>query len=187
MAISLKHLFTSLKADGPDSTLVQPSDWNAEHVLQMATARLVGRTTAGTGAAEEISVGANFALTAGSLDLASTVSIAALTASGAVNFTGTGAAKLPVGTTAERPTPATGQVRYNSDLGQFEGYGASTWGSLGGGATGGGSDRIFMLNGQTVTTSYTIPSGQNALTAGPITINSGVTVTIPSGSVWTIV
>lgn len=176
MAISLKHLFESLKADGPDSTLVQPSDWNAEHVLQMDTARLVGRTAAGTGPAQEISVSANFALTGGSLDL-----------SAAMSFPGTGATKLPVGTTGERPTGVTGQVRFNATLGQFEGFGATEWGSLGGGATGGGPDRVFMLNGQVVTTSYAIPSGQNALTAGPISINSGVTVTIPTGSVWTIV
>lgn len=60
-------------------------------------------------------------------------------------------------------------------------------GAGGGGATGGGSDEIFYENGQTVTTSYTIPSLKNAMSAGPITIDTGVTVTIPSGSVWTIV
>ena len=59
--------------------------------------------------------------------------------------------------------------------------------SGGGGATGGGSDKIFHNNDQTVTTSYSIPSGQNSMTAGPISINSGVTVTVPSGSEWTIV
>ena len=59
--------------------------------------------------------------------------------------------------------------------------------NAGGGATGGGSDKIFYNNDQTVTTSYTIPSGQNSMTAGPISINSGVTVTVPSGSEWTIV
>lgn len=55
------------------------------------------------------------------------------------------------------------------------------------GATGGGSDQIFFQNGQTVTTSYTIPSNVNAMTAGPVTINSGVTVTINEPTVWTIV
>jgi len=49
------------------------------------------------------------------------------------------------------------------------------------GATGGGSDQIFYENGQTVTTDYTITDGKNALCAGPITINSGATVTIGSG------
>jgi hypothetical protein len=54
MAVSLKHAFASGKADGVDATLVQPSNWNAEHTLQLATNRLLGRTSAGTGAVEEI-------------------------------------------------------------------------------------------------------------------------------------
>ena len=57
----------------------------------------------------------------------------------------------------------------------------------GSGATGAGGDQIFIENGQTVTTSYSIPSGKNAGSFGPITVNSGVTVTVPSGSVWTVV
>ena len=55
------------------------------------------------------------------------------------------------------------------------------------GATGGGSDEIFYENGQTVTTNYTITNGKNAMSAGPITINSGVTVTVGSGETLTIV
>ena len=57
----------------------------------------------------------------------------------------------------------------------------------GGGATGGGSDEVFYENSQTVTTSYTITNGKNAMAAGPITINSGVTVTVGSGETLTIV
>lgn len=57
----------------------------------------------------------------------------------------------------------------------------------GAGATGAGGDQIFIENGQTVTTSYTIPSGKNAGTFGPVTVNNSVTVTIPTGSSWTIV
>jgi hypothetical protein len=45
----------------------------------------------------------------------------------------------------------------------------------------------IYLNGQTISANYNIPSGFNALSAGPITIGSGVTVTIPSGSSWAIV
>lgn len=56
-----------------------------------------------------------------------------------------------------------------------------------GGATGGGSDKIFYENERTVTTDYTIGSSNNAMSAGPIAINSGVTVTIPSGAEWSIV
>jgi len=52
---------------------------------------------------------------------------------------------------------------------------------------GGASDLIFYENGQTVTSNYTITTGQNAGTFGPITINGGVTVTVPSGSTWSIV
>jgi len=55
------------------------------------------------------------------------------------------------------------------------------------GATGGGSDQVFYENGQTVTTNYTITNGKNAMSAGPITINSGVTVTVGSGETYTIV
>ena len=57
----------------------------------------------------------------------------------------------------------------------------------GGGASGGGSDQIFFENDQTVTADYTLPTGKNAGTFGPITINDGVTVTVPDGDVWTIV
>lgn len=57
----------------------------------------------------------------------------------------------------------------------------------GGGATGGGTNQIFFENGQTVTVNYTITSGKNAGTFGPITIDSGISVTVPTGSVWTVV
>ena len=96
--------------------------------------------------------------------------------------------KLPVGTTAERDaTPASGYIRFNSDNTKFEGYNGTDWASVGGGATGGGSDEVFILNGQTVTTDYTIPTNFNAGTFGPITVNSGITVTVPPGSTWVVV
>jgi hypothetical protein len=57
----------------------------------------------------------------------------------------------------------------------------------GGGASGGGSDQIFFENDQTVTTSYTIPTNKNAGTFGPVSINSGVTVTVPTGSIWSVI
>jgi hypothetical protein len=94
---------------------------------------------------------------------------------------------VPVGTTAQRPTGATGYFRFNTDLLSFEGYNGTSWGSVGGGATGGGTDAIFWNNGQTVTTNYSIPSGQNSGTFGPVTVNSSVVVTIPAGSTWSIV
>ena len=61
----------------------------------------------------------------------------------------------------------------------------------GGGAVGGGSDKLFMENGTTMTTNYTIGTEfgatANAVSAGPITINSGVVLTIPAGSTYTVV
>ena len=59
----------------------------------------------------------------------------------------------------------------------------------GGGATGGGTpaEQIFLETETTIDQTYTISSGYNASTAGPVTIASGVTVTIPSGSVWVII
>lgn len=55
-----------------DDKLVQASDWNAEHALTLATNRLLGRTSAGTGAAEEISVGSSLVLSGGSLSWSNT-------------------------------------------------------------------------------------------------------------------
>jgi hypothetical protein len=186
MVVSLKHLFESAKTDGPDITLVQPSNWNAEHVLTQATSRLLGRTTAGTGPTEEISVSANLALSGGQLDLAGSVSVTALTA-GTLTVTGTGAVKIATGTTAQRPTPATGQFRFNTTLGKFEGYDGAAWGAVGGGATGGGADDIFIQNGQVVTTNYTIPADKNAMSTGPITINAGVTITVSTGARYVVI
>ena len=66
--------------------------------------------------------------------------------------------------------------------------GGLTWAEAsGGGATGGGSDKVFHENGTTVTTNYTITNNMNAGTFGPITINNGVTVTVGDGEYWTVV
>ena len=61
------------------------------------------------------------------------------------------------------------------------------WGEVAAGASGAGSDKIFWENGQTVTQNYTITNNYNAMSAGPITINDSVTVTIGDGETWTIV
>lgn len=99
------------------------------------------------------------------------------------SFTGTGAIVLPDGTQAQRPSsPNTGAVRFNTDDGGFEGYDGSVWGPLGGGATGGGADQVFVENDQTVTADYTITAGRNASTTGPLEIADGVTVSVPDGS-----
>lgn len=98
----------------------------------------------------------------------------------------TGSSMLASGTTAQRDgVPSAGYFRFNSDLTRFEGYNGASWGSVGG-ATGGGSDDGFYENTNTITTSYTISTGKNAMTTGPITINAGATVTVPAGSTWVV-
>jgi hypothetical protein len=178
-------------------------------------------------------------------------------------FNSTGAVKMSSGTTAQRPTPNTGMLRYNSSTTAFEGFATSNgatvssmtfvtttatvvtatdhgltnlsyvivtgatpaayngtfpvtvsnttaftytmlsnpganaspvgsylsgvWSGIGGGASGGGTNEIFYENDQTVTNDYIIPGTKNAMSAGPITIDTGVTVTVSTGANWTIV
>ena len=102
-------------------------------------------------------------------------------------FTGTEFMLIPKGTTAERPVvPVDGEMRYNTTTDQFEGYQGGAWGQLGGGATGGGGDEVFVENARVVTVDYTLSTGKSAESVGPVTINSGVTVTIPSDERWVI-
>ena len=146
-----------------------------------------GQLIVGTGVRTEtiLSAGANTSIlvadsgSASGLNYTSNISTAAL---------------MPVGnSTTQRPTaPLVGQVRYNSDDNEFEGYGGSpaAWGPFSQMPTGAGGDKIFYLNNQIVTTSYTLPSApvaKNSVSAGPITIASGVTVTVPTGQSWSIV
>jgi hypothetical protein len=79
-------------------------------------------------------------------------------------------------------TPSDGEVlAYNNVDGTWTNQVAQA------GATGGGTDQVFYNNDQTVTTSYEIPTGKNSMSAGPVAIDDGATVTVPSGSVWTVV
>ena len=78
-------------------------------------------------------------------------------------------------------------LRFNSTATSFEGYDGSAWGSIGGGASGGGSDGVFYENDQNVTTSYTIPATKNAMSTGPITVNSGATVTVSDGARYVVI
>ena len=121
---------------------------------------------------------------------------------GGVSFDGTGNINLPgVNTAGNQNTTGTSggftagsasnlnsgtlpDARFPSTLPAVDG---SNLTGISAGATGGGSDEIFYENGQNVTTDYTITNGKNAMSAGPITIDSGVTVTVGSGETLTIV
>jgi len=65
--------------------------------------------------------------------------------------------------------------------------GVLSWAAAGGGAVGNGTNEIFWENDQTVTGNYSITNGKNAGSFGPVTIQSGVTVTVGAGETWTVV
>ena len=104
------------------------------------------------------------------------------TISGNTEFTSNGQIVVPVGVTGERVSNVTGAFRFNLDLGQFEGYNGTSWGAVGGGATGGGADQVFYENDKSANNTYTITAGKNAMTTGPLAIANGSTITVPSGS-----
>jgi hypothetical protein len=96
---------------------------------------------------------------------------------------GTGSATLPAGTTGQRTaSPINGMLRYNTTIAGFEGYVAGAWGGVGGAQANG----AIYENAQSVTSSYTLTTSKNGFSVGPITLGSGVVVTVPSGSRWAI-
>ena len=110
--------------------------------------------------------------------------LASPTFTGDVVISSTTALRVPVGTSTERDayTAANGDIRYNSSDSRFEGYAGGAWGAIGGGATGGGSNSVFYENERTVSVGYTITAGKGAHAVGPLTINSGITLTVPDNS-----
>ena len=126
----------------------------------------------------------------------SSLTTATLTTSGAASvgttltvgadgtFSGTGQVKLPAGTTAERSgSPSNGMIRYNSSSGTFEGYAGGVWGGIGGAQAGG----AIATNNKIASSDYTITTTQNGFSVGPITIASGVTITVATDSRWVII
>jgi len=122
-----------------------------------------------------------FDFLAGNIQTGGSITVAGLTCSADGTFTGTGQVKMPAGTNAQRSgSPVNGMLRYNTDSSQFEGYAAGQWGGIGGAQAGG----AIQVNKTTATTDYTIASGENGFSVGPITVASGVTITIASGQRW---
>lgn len=106
-------------------------------------------------------------------------------ADGTLSFDATSSVKLPSGTTAQRPTsPQAGDLRWNTTDGSAEIYDGTEWGAVGGG---GASETGFVAHAHTITTAQEIETGYNAVSGGPITIDTGGSVTLATDSVWTIV
>jgi hypothetical protein len=98
----------------------------------------------------------------------------------------TGAGLLPSGTTAQRDgSPAAGYIRFNSTTGSFEGYDGSAWGAIGGGGGASAGGAIYE-NSNEITADYTLTTDTNGMSVSPMTIASGVTVTVPSGQRWVV-
>ena len=122
--------------------------------------------------------------------LTSVGTLTGLTVSGNILMTGTGAIDVAAGTTAQRPgSPNTGMFRYNSTTNQFEGYTNAGWGAIAGGGGASGAT-LQATNGivetaATISSDHTVTTNFNAMSAGPVTVSADIT--IPSGSVWTIV
>ena len=95
---------------------------------------------------------------------------------------------LPAGSDAQRGSPSAGSIRFSTTSTSFEGYDGSAWSEIGSG-TGGSNETTegIWVHSNTINADYAIPSGSNGMSAAPITVASGVTVTVPSGSVWTLV
>ena len=135
------------------STSATTATTKASEATTSATSASTSASTATTKASEAATSATN-AATSATAAAASAASIGTDPSFNSVTITGNTALKLPVGTTAQRPTPTTGQFRYNSTLGEFEGY-TTEWGSIGGGSaditlnqfTGDGSDTTFTLSG----------------------------------------
>ncbi len=117
------------------------------------------------------------------------VNAATPTMTGDVTMSSTGFLRVPLGTDAQQPgqsgqpAAAVGQLRYNSDQNRFEGYKNTGWGEIGGGAgaTGGGTDQVFVETGQNVTEDYQLSAGKNAMTVSP-TIANNKTITVPNNA-----
>lgn len=103
-------------------------------------------------------------------------------ATGNSQFNGTGALKIPVGTTGQQPSPLTGMLRFNSSTVQFEGYDGSAWGGIGGAQ----ADGCIYENNVVISSNYTFSTGKNGMSVGPIQIDPGVSVTVPGGQRWVV-
>lgn len=142
----------------------------------------VGGNLSVVGASNLANVTATGNVTAANFSTAGFANAANVVATGNSQFNGTGALKIPVGTTAQQPTPDTGMIRFNSTQTQFEGYNGIVWTSIGGAQAGG----AVYENKNEITENYTMSTNYNGESVGPITIDGGVTVTIPSGSRWVV-
>jgi hypothetical protein len=95
----------------------------------------------------------------------------------------TASMRIPIGTTAQRPTPVQGQLRFNTTTANIEWYDGSAW-TAATGLQGGGA---VLEHAQNVSSDFTIEATNNGLAAGPLIIDSGKTITVASGATLAVV
>jgi microcystin-dependent protein len=101
-----------------------------------------------------------------------------VTSAGDLVLTGTGSLQLPSGTTAQRPTPATGDIRFNTSLTQFEGYNGSGWGEIANGVPAGS---VFTFATTTVPSGYLECNGAAVSRSTYASLFSAISTTWGSG------
>lgn len=177
----------SAAAAASSASAAATSATNAANSATSATTSASSATASATSATASATSATSSASSA-SADAAAAAASAAAAANKVARTSATGSAEIPASTQANRDvSPSAGFFRFNTDLSKFEGYSGTAWGSVGGGATGGGADEVFVQNGQIMTTNYTIPADKNAMSTGPITINSGVILTVSSGARYVVI
>ena len=102
--------------------------------------------------------------------------------SSAVDFS-----RFAAGTTAQRPTvPTEADIRYNYTFKAPEFYNGAAWRPLNNQPVGGGSDQVFFTNSNLITVSFSVPSNINAMSAGPVTVSPGATVSVGVNARWVV-
>ena len=101
-----------------------------------------------------------------------------ITSAGDIVMSGTGSLQLPTGTTAQRPTAATGDIRFNTTLSQFEGYNGAAWGEIANGVPAGS---IFSFASTTVPSGYLECNGAAVSRSTYSTLFATISTTFGSG------
>ena len=124
-------------------------------------------------------------ITTAGAQMTSTLAADITTAGAIMKSASNGSATIPNGTTSQRDSsPNAGFFRWNTTTSSAEIYDGNVWGLVGGGNT---TSEIMWEHFRDVSSNYQIETGNNAVAAGTITIESGGSVEIPTGSTWAIV